>query len=342
MRVTGDPAGCRLTSGQLRRVAEAVGEQADTVRAMRQGVPSWSGQAADAWAGAVLAHSETGRALADRAAGAARALARHADALARLQDRARSLAAQAAAAHLVMDDTGWIGEPAHPLLGALLLPDPEWALLLPEREAVRQDLLARVRALRQDEGDAHDDLARDLRRLADPVTAGGSPLPVSWWDGPPVVVEGVAGALARGSGIPVAAASASGKVLRSLPYLGAGYALTVDVGVKGSPVDEAVARTAVGSAAGLGAAAAVGAAAAGAALPVVVPVLLAAAAGVAAVAVFDTVLASVRDDPDRRRTDPVRPRPAPTTGRQQDDGGGPCDDPPAVPGPAPGPAPAPR
>ena len=339
MRVSGDPDGCRVTAAQLRRTAAAAGEQADTVRAMRQGVPSWSGQAADAWAATVLGHSDHGRTLADRLAGAASVLARHADALAGLQAQARSLAAQAAAAQLVMDDSGWIMEPAPPFLGTLVMADEEWGLLRPEREAVRQDLLVRVRALREEERATHDDLARALDRLDrsdSPAAAAGSPLPVSWWDGPPVVVEGAAGLLARSSGIPVAAAAASGNVLRGLPFVGAGYALAVDVGVKGAPVDEAVARTAISSAAGVGVGAVVGATAVGAALPVVVPVVLAAAAGVAAVAVFDQVLTSVRRDPDARRVDQSTPRPAPGPQQPADE-----DRPgrPAQPRPAAGPCP---
>lgn len=349
MRVSGDAEGCRGTARELRRAAAAIWQQADSVREMRQGVSSWTGQAADAWAARVLAHAESGRALADRVAAVAEVLLLHALALEGLQARGRRLADQAGAVGLRMDDTGWIEPPVQPVAGTGLVPAVEWDVLRPRLDAVREELLGRVRFVQEEEREAHERLARDLGRLGGRAAGGGLPALVSWWDAPPIVLEGGLGTLARSAAAPAAAAAFGRGLVRGLPVVGAGWSVAVDVGVKDAPLQEAVARSAVGTAAGIGAVAAVGAtvtgAAAVAAAPVVVPIAVAAVATVAAVSLFDQVLVRTRD-PDRRATSPVRPAPPHVPGRQPSQGqpaqGQPDQEPaqPRVPQPAPGPAPA--
>lgn len=309
MRVAGDAEQCRRTGRQLLHAAEALGRTSEEVRAVWDGVPSWTGTAADAWAGQVLARARTALSVADRLAATGRALQEHADALDHLQSRAGRLVAEVVSEGLAISADGVVRVPERPRVLALDEADRRFHL-----ERLQAGFTARARRLRTAELEAHDRLGRGLDRLGQPAVVAPGGLPVGWWDAPPPLVEGAVGATSRGSG---GAALAARGALRALPAVGPVYAVAVDMSVGGRSAPEAVGRAVVSTAAGVGAVAALGTFAAGAAAlaaaPVVVPVLVAAAAGVAVLTALDAALPAAAVDV--RRTDPqVRPQPLPRPG----------------------------
>ena len=312
MRVRGDAEACRGTAEQLRRAGAAVRQDADRWRAVRRGVPSWTGRAADGWAATVLDRSDAGRELADRIGALAGALARHADGLQELQSRARALREQARDAGLHLDDDGWIAP--LPLPGFI----PPSALQEAFRSwpgtdswHVREDLLRRVAVLRAAVEQQHDELTRELGRLEAPATMrpGAAPLP-GWWDLPPAAADGGARALAHSAAAGSGAAAAGRAVSRVVPGLGLVYGVAVDVGAQDRSLAEAVVRNGAAAGASAAAVAAAGALvpAAVAAAPILLPVALAMGVGLVAAAVVD---AAVRRDPPAEHLDRRRPRPAP-------------------------------
>ena len=322
MRVTGDAEDCRRLARHLQRAAAAVEHGAAQVRAARQGVPSWHGEAVESWARAALVHADAGLRLAERLGRVSAVLATHADELEVLQARVRRLHELAATGPLTIEQDATIA----PVVLPVAMPRTADELLqhvwAPRLESLRAELLREVRRLQQDELATHERSRRALQALVagDPGGTSSS----AWWGAPPVLVEGAVGALGRSTSDAVRRGAT--RAGRAAPVLGPVAGVVVDLH-EGRPLVDAVAKqTAVGVIGGVAATAAGGVAVVAAAPGIVavgVPLAVAVALGAGAGVVYDRV---VRDgpDPDRRtrtppavtrgrRPRPVGPPPAPQT-----------------------------
>lgn len=176
MRLTGDAEGCREAVRELERCAVSVDEAQDRTAAAVSPFADWVGTAADVWQGHLLRGAADVDATAEQVRKAAGALRTFADGLVQLQERARQLADEAAAARLVLDDNGWIAP----------VPSSAEPELLPEelrRRAVRTAVLQGVRAVQAEHDALHTGLVRALGQEVERSSPTWSPTS-PWRPGP--------------------------------------------------------------------------------------------------------------------------------------------------------------
>ncbi len=324
MRVAGDAEGCEGLARSLFRAAAEVHYSASVQSRARASLTTWTGTAASRWVDSGLAVFASGERTAERIAQVGYALHEHGVVLAELQTRAARLDADARSFGMALQDDGWMDPvhvPAQPTEQDLVHP----SVML--RSQVRDRLVTAALALRLEEQQLHDRLARALRDLdAERVPMPGRQLSLHR-DGSaglglaPSVVGSAAELAARHGGraaqqsgawaAVVRAAEGAGKVLRNAPGINVvsfGSGVATDVG-SGTPTHEAVGRNAASTAAGMAAGAVAAVAVAGptvaTAVTVGMPLAVGAAAGYAGTKVWDAASARTL------RQEPVRPDPRP-------------------------------